>query len=43
MSYSDLDKAAEAAVKAPYWSPRGVERNTIRQLLEDAYNGRRPS
>ena len=43
MSYSDLDKAADAAVKSPYWNPRPVERNAIRKLLDDAFNGRRPS
>lgn len=43
MSYSNLDEAADAAVKSPYWSPRPVEREAIRQLLDDAYNGRRPS
>ncbi len=43
MSYSDLDGAAEAAVKSPYWNPRPIERNAIRKLLDDAYNGRRPS
>ncbi|WP_426440412.1 maleylacetate reductase [Bradyrhizobium genosp. P] len=42
MSYSDLDGATEAAVKSPYWNPRPVERNAIRKLLEDAYNGHRP-
>jgi alcohol dehydrogenase class IV len=43
MSYSDLDGATDAAVKSPYWNPRPVERNAIRTLLDDAYNGRRPS
>src|SRR5882724_5512246 len=43
MSYSDLDSAVEAAVKSPYWNPRPVERDAIRTLLDDAYNGRRPS
>jgi maleylacetate reductase len=43
MSYSDLDGAAEAAVKSPYWNPRPVERNAIRELLDDAHSGRRPS
>jgi alcohol dehydrogenase class IV len=43
MSYSDLDKAADAAVESPYWNPRPVERNAIRKLLDDAFNGRRPS
>jgi maleylacetate reductase len=43
MSESDLDEAAEAAVRSPYWNPRPVERNAIRKLLDDAYHGRRPS
>lgn len=43
MSASDLDEAADAAVKSPYWNPRPVERNAIRKLLDEAYNGRRPS
>jgi maleylacetate reductase len=43
MLASDLDDAADAAVKSPYWNPRPVERNAIRTLLDDAYNGRRPS
>jgi alcohol dehydrogenase class IV len=43
MSYSDLDRAAEAAVKSSYWNPRPIGRNAIRKLLDDAYNGRRPS
>jgi maleylacetate reductase len=43
LSENDLDKAAEAAVKSPYWNPRPVERNAIRKLLDDAYHGRRPS
>jgi alcohol dehydrogenase class IV len=43
MSYSDLDGAAEAAIKSPCWNPRPVERHAIRQLLNDACNGRRPS
>src|ERR1700726_3890110 len=43
MSESDLDKAAKAGVKSPYWTPRPVERGPIRALLDDAYHGRRPS
>jgi maleylacetate reductase len=42
MPESDLDEAADAAVKCPYWNPRPVEREAIRKLLDDAYNGRRP-
>jgi maleylacetate reductase len=43
MSYSDLDGAAEAAVRSPYWNPRSVERDAIRKLLDNSYNGLRPS
>jgi len=43
MSQSDLDEAATAAVGSPYWNPRPVERDAIRALLDDAYNGHRPS
>jgi maleylacetate reductase len=42
MSESDLDKAAEIATSAPYWNPRPVDRDAIRLLLEDAFQGRRP-
>jgi maleylacetate reductase len=43
MSASDLDEAADLAIKSPYWNPRPVERDAIRKLLDDAYHGRRPS
>jgi maleylacetate reductase len=43
MSQSDLDEAASAAVGSPYWNPRPVERDAIRTLLDNAYNGHRPS
>jgi maleylacetate reductase len=43
MSQSDLDEAATAAVGSSYWNPRPVERDAIRALLDDAYNGHRPS
>jgi alcohol dehydrogenase class IV len=43
MSSGDLDAAAAAAVQSPYWNPRAVERNAIRKLLDDAFNGRRPA
>jgi maleylacetate reductase len=42
MKESDLDRAAETAVSAPYWNPRPVDRTAIRALLDDAYHGRRP-
>ena len=43
MRESDLDEAAAVAVASPYWNPRPVERDAIRAMLDDAYNGRRPS
>ena len=42
MKESDLDRAAETAVSAPYWNPRPVDRAAIRALLDDAWHGRRP-
>jgi maleylacetate reductase len=43
LAESNLDKAADAAVQSPYWNPRSIERKAIRDLLDDAYHGRRPS
>jgi maleylacetate reductase len=43
MSESDLDKAADEALRSAYWNPRPIERDPIRALLDDAYHGRRPS
>ncbi len=40
---SSLDHATDLAVAAPYWNPRTVDRAGVRQLLDDAYQGRRPS
>ncbi|MFQ3789616.1 maleylacetate reductase [Halomonas sp. A29] len=39
---SDLDKAADLAAKNPYWNPRPVERDAIRELLQRAWSGTRP-
>ncbi|MBB4514428.1 maleylacetate reductase [Paraburkholderia fungorum] len=39
---SGLDEAAELACKNPYANPRPVEREAIRQLLQDAWEGRSP-
>lgn len=38
----DLDRAAEIAARNPYYNPRPISRDGIRQLLEDAFHGRRP-
>ena len=40
---ADLDRAADLAVKSPYWNPRPVDRAGIRALLDDAFHGRRPA
>jgi alcohol dehydrogenase class IV len=39
----DLDKACEIALHNQYPNPRPLERAAIRQLLQDAYEGRRPA
>lgn len=39
---ADLDRAADLAVKNPYWNPRPVERGAIRALLQAAWEGNRP-
>jgi maleylacetate reductase len=40
---SDLDLAADAAVRNSYSNPRPLERGGIRQLLQAAYEGVKPS
>lgn len=40
---SDLDRAADIATTNPYWNPRPIERPAIRALLQDAFDGVRPS
>ncbi|WP_447588043.1 maleylacetate reductase [Aquipseudomonas campi] len=42
LNESDLDKATDIALANPYWNPRPIERDGIRQLLQDAFDGRRP-
>ncbi len=39
---ADLDKAADIAVQNPYWNPRPVERDSLRALLQRAWEGVRP-
>ena len=43
MPADGLDRAADLAVQNQYPNPRPLERKAIRQLLEDAYTGVRPS
>jgi alcohol dehydrogenase class IV len=42
MRGEDLDRAADLAAANPYWNPRPVERDAIRELLQQAYDGVRP-
>jgi Alcohol dehydrogenase, class IV len=42
MREGDLDRAASLAVDPPPWNPRPVDEASIRALLDDAYQGRRP-
>lgn len=42
LSESDLDRAADLAVRNPYWNPRPVEPTAIRALLQRAWEGARP-
>ncbi|WP_251551420.1 maleylacetate reductase [Neobacillus muris] len=42
MKEKDLDDAARLASKNPYYNPRPVDEQSIRQLLELAYKGTRP-
>lgn len=42
MQREDLDRAAEIATASPYPNPRPLTREDIRNLLEDAFTGRRP-
>jgi maleylacetate reductase len=42
MHEKDLDAAAELATLKPYWNPRPVTRDAIRELLQNAFEGNRP-
>jgi maleylacetate reductase len=39
---ADVDKACEIALQNQYPNPRPLERGAIRQLLQDAFEGKRP-
>jgi maleylacetate reductase len=42
MQECDLDKACEIALQNQYQNPRALERVALRQLLQNAFDGRRP-
>lgn len=43
MPEAGIDKAADMAVKNPYWNPRPLERTAIRELIARAWAGDPPS
>ncbi|MBX4864356.1 maleylacetate reductase [Rhizobium sophorae] len=43
LSEADLDRAAGIATENPYWNPRPIDRQSIRALLQDAWEGKRPA
>ena len=42
MPESGIDPAADLAVKNPYWNPRTIERDAIRELIAQAWRGEAP-
>ncbi|MFM0047686.1 maleylacetate reductase [Paraburkholderia sediminicola] len=42
MQESDLDRACEIALSNPYWNPRPIERESLRSLLQNAWDGSAP-
>lgn len=43
LTAADLDRAAEIALTNAYWNPRPFSRDEMRNLLQAAYEGRRPT
>lgn len=43
MTQADLDKAAEIAIENPYYNPRPVTKGGVRDMLQAAYEGRKPT
>jgi len=43
LQVAQLDLAADLAARNPYWNPRPVERDAIRDLLQRAWEGTRPA
>jgi maleylacetate reductase len=43
LTEADLDRAADIATENPYWNPRPIDRQSIRRLLQDAWEGKRPA
>lgn len=43
LSEADLDRASQIATENPYWNPRPIDRPSIRDLLQHAWEGSRPT
>jgi maleylacetate reductase len=43
LTEADLDRAAEIATRNPYSNPRPIDRESIRSLLQQAWDGSRPA
>jgi alcohol dehydrogenase class IV len=43
MPQDGLDRAADLAMRDPYWNPRPLEPKAIRDMLERAFRGERPA
>lgn len=43
MERRHLERATDLALANPYWNPRRITRDGVRELLENAFEGRRPS
>jgi maleylacetate reductase len=39
MKQDDVERAVEIACANPYWNPRPVEKDAIRALIQDAFDG----
>lgn len=43
LTEADLDLASRIAVENPYWNPRPIDQESIREMLQQAWEGKRPS
>ncbi len=43
MKEAALDRACDIALSNPYWNPRPIERDALRLLLQNAWEGRPPA
>ena len=43
LNEAELDRATELILDPPFWNPRPLDRTTIRQMLQDAFEGKPPA